>query len=63
MMKTINEQYIASTFKYPIERKLQLGEDVEVVIRGSVVKKEVGDNQDGSCDIVYKVKPLEVEIK
>jgi len=60
--RTINEQYIASTFKYPIDRKLELGEDLEILIKGSVVKKEILDQQDGSVDIIYKVKPLEAEL-
>ena len=41
-----------------IEHKLELGEDVDIHIVGSVVKEEVGDNQDGSVNICYIVKPM-----
>jgi len=42
---------------------LELGQDVDVVVHGAVVKEETLDNQDGSVNIVYVVKPMTVEIK
>jgi len=32
-------------------------------VHGAVVKEETCDNQDGSVNIVYVVKPMTVEIK
>ena len=44
-------------------QKLELGQAVRVVVHGAVVKEETCDNQDGSVNIVYVVKPMTVEIK
>jgi hypothetical protein len=45
-----------------IQRKLALGQDIEVLIKGAVVKEETEDNQDGSVNITYVVKPMTVEL-
>lgn len=44
-------------------KKLRLGQDVDITIRGSVVQEIVGDNQDGSVNICYVVKPITIELK
>ena len=56
----IDKLSLKLTRVYPIEllEKMELGQDVEIVIKGSVVQEIVGDNQDGSVDICYVVKPL-----
>lgn len=42
-------------------RKVELGEEVELNVRGVVVKIENKDNQDGTMDVIYVVKVMEVE--
>ena len=50
---------------YPMEisTKMELGQEVEIRIKGSVVQEIVGDNQDGSVNLTYVVKPLVTEIQ
>lgn len=62
MEKSIDQIKIKCSFTQEISEKLELGQDVEIKIKASVVKQEVGDNQDGTVDITYKVKPMLVEI-
>lgn len=42
--------------------KLSLGQDVLITIKGSVVQEIVGDNQDGSVNLCYVVKPMVTEL-
>lgn len=39
-----------------IDQPLELGSEVDIVVRGSVVKIEDKDNQDSTCNRVYVVK-------
>lgn len=41
----------------------ELGDEVEIVVKGGIIKKEELDNQDGTKDVVWVIKPTEVEIK
>ena len=61
-MKNIDQLLIKISGKSYIGKKLTLGQDVEVLIHGAVVKEETSDNQDGSVNIVYVVKPMTVEL-
>jgi hypothetical protein len=38
----------------------ELGQDVEVHIKGTVVKEEIGDNNDGTADKTYVVKAVTI---
>jgi len=60
--KTIQKIEIKVCDKYPIDKKYELGDALEVVLKGSIVKKEIKDNQDGSVDIVLRFKALDYEI-
>lgn len=60
--RTIDEFLVKITGKTPIDQKLILGEDVRLEIIGNTVKIETLDNQDGTVNKVYCVKPLEVKI-
>jgi hypothetical protein len=62
MELTINERKIKITGSISIEKELTLGQDVEVKIKGSVVAVQHNDNQDGSEDIVFKVKGVSAEL-
>ena len=61
-----NEIFIKISGRIPIptdlEEDLDLGLATEVKVKGEVVKKEILDNQDGTIDIVYIIKPIEAEV-
>ena len=55
----VNERLVKlSSSLTPIEGDLDLGQDVQIVFQGNVVKMEQKDNQDGTYDLVYVVKGL-----
>ena len=57
-----NEFLIKITSKSPIDRELELGQDVVVLLKGSVIQRQERDRQDGTMDIVFVVKPVDVQI-
>ena len=63
MDKNIDLLFLRVTSRIEIPAKLKLGDDIEFVMKGGVCKEEVGDNNDGSVTILYKVKPISIEIK
>lgn len=61
--KNIDEILIKISGRFPINpQDLDLGQDVKILLKGGIVKKEIYDNQDGSVIICYVVKPLEMEV-
>ena len=58
----INEFLIKVSGKFPIENELKLGGEVVIIIRGGVVKKEEMDKQNGTMDVVFVVKPTEIQM-
>lgn len=58
----INEKYIKISGKFPIKKTLELGKEVVVMIKGSCVKSETMDLQDGEVDMNFIVKPTDIEI-
>jgi hypothetical protein len=60
-MKNIDQLNIRIRGKAYLGRKLELGEDVDLRIKGSVVREETEDNQDGSVNICYIIHPMTVE--
>ena len=62
MEKQINEKLIAFSGKGAIQGKLSLGDDVVLKVKGNIITVEDRDNQDGTIDIVYKVKITEINI-
>lgn len=59
----VNEHLIRISGSMPIDKPLELGKDVEIAVKGAIVQKRINDNQDGSVDIYWVLKPLELEIK
>jgi len=47
---TISAGYIT------VDRELNLGDDVTLTVEGSVIEKKQSDNQDGTYNVVCKVK-------
>lgn len=62
MEKLIDHNDIQITGKAQIENELELGKDVVILLKGSVVMENYSDNQDGSVNRTYKIKPYLVEI-
>ncbi len=53
----INEKLVkVSAGKVPIEGDIKLGDDVQIIISGTVVKEEHGDLQDGTINQVFVIK-------
>jgi hypothetical protein len=52
-----------SSGKSEIEKELQMSQDIEIVVIGSVVKIEDTDNQDGTINRCYVIKPSSVNPK
>ena len=62
MDKLIDHNDIQITGKSQISDELLLGKDVVVLLKGQVVMENYSDNQDGSVNRTYKIKPYLVEI-
>lgn len=63
MTKEINEKIIKITGSGCIDKELELelGDDIDILIKGNVVKIEDSDNQDGTYDKIMKIKIITVE--
>jgi hypothetical protein len=61
--KPINEHIIKVTGKANILAGLDSDQEVVLLVRGSVVKREEESNQDGTYNMIYKVKIAAVELK
>ena len=60
-LETINERVLKITGSANLEDDLKFGNELGVVLRGSLVKTELKDNNDGSFNKIYKVKLLTLE--
>ena len=63
MEKEINNVLIRISGKIEVSERAkdwQLGDDVVLTIAGGIVKREEKDNQDGTKDIVWVIKPTSV---
>jgi len=58
--KIINLNQIKISGKFPIEKTIELGEDVLITMRAGCCKKEIFDNNEGTVDVVYVLKPITV---
>ena len=53
----VNEKLVrVSAGLVPIEQELELGDDVRLVIEGTVVKEEHEDQNDGTINVIFVVK-------
>ena len=57
----INERILKITGSVNLITDLPWGTEFEMIIRGSLVKTELKDNQDGTFDKIYKVKLTTLE--
>lgn len=58
----INTRYIKISGKDEIEKSPEMGEDMSVVVEGEVVKIDYKNNQDGTSDVIYHLKPRSIMI-
>ena len=55
----INTRYIKISSRIETDKDYELGQEIELpAIKGEIVKTEQKNNQDGSYDVIYIVKPL-----
>jgi len=60
MKKNIDQVLIKIAGRIPLRpQPLELGQDIEITIKGCIVKKEIMDNQDGSVNVCYIVKSFD----
>lgn len=59
----INDKFVKFSGKEELipSIELQLGQDVEFTVKGTVVKVEETDTQEGTKDVTYVVKVTQVE--
>ena len=60
-VETINERILKITGSASLENDLKFGTELGIVLRGSLVKTELKDNNDGSFAKIMKVKILTLE--
>jgi len=62
--KTINLNQIKldKNHRFPIEKKIEIGEDVLITMKACCFGEDVRDNQDGTVNVTYVLKPIEVII-
>ena len=56
-----NETLLKFSGKSAIDFPVQIDEDIEIVVKGAIVKSEKLSNQDGTYDLVYTCKILEIQ--
>ncbi len=59
----IDQKKIKMIFTTETDKEIKLGEEVKLSISAVCVQEIAGDNQDGSVNMKYVLKPLLVEIK
>lgn len=59
--KTINEVKIKIADRFPVNPADKFGfdQDIEVLLKGEIISKQVRNNQDGTVDIILTFKALE----
>lgn len=64
MPQTINEYVVALQGAGNIDPASapKLGDEVELTVKGGVLKVEERDNQDGTKNVVFKVKAITIEV-
>lgn len=63
MERTIDTIWVRVSGRMEVPTNLKIGDDVEVVIKGSVVSQQVYDNQDNTVSVLNIVKSIECELK
>jgi hypothetical protein len=62
MERNIDQNLVRVSSKIEIDKQIELGEDVEFTMKANCVKIETFDNQDGTVNRLYVLKPLEIKL-
>lgn len=62
-MRLHDSQIKVSESPISIDRELKLGDEVQMVINGSVVEVKSTDNQDGTYTVLARVKGITAEVR
>lgn len=49
--------------KIEIKDMLKNGDDITIVMKGTIIEEAAKDNQDGSVNMIYEFKPAIIEIE
>jgi hypothetical protein len=63
MDKRIDQLLVKVSGRMYLGKRLEIDEDVTLVLKGSITKEEVLSNQDGSVNICAVFKATEVEVQ
>lgn len=58
-----SSRWIKVSSKIEIPDELQFQKEYTIRLTGTVVKREIGDQQDGTVEVLYKFKATEIEIE
>lgn len=59
----VSTRFIKVSSKIEIPEDLQFQKEYVIRLTGTVVQRQQGDNQDGTVDVVFKLKPTSIEIE
>lgn len=62
MEKTISTIQVKIADKYPIDEKFDFDENIVIILKGEIVKKDIKNNQDNSVDLILHFKALDYKI-
>jgi dsDNA-specific endonuclease/ATPase MutS2 len=62
-MKLADSQVKVSESPISIDRELKLGDEVRMIINGSVIEVKSTDNQDGTYTVLARVKGTTAEVQ
>lgn len=58
----INSYILKIAGSVEIPKELTSGHNYKVIIEGAIPKMETSDNENGTFDVTYKMKPIRVEV-
>lgn len=58
-----SKRWLKVSSRIEVPEDLQFQKDYTITLVGSVVKKEIGDENDGTVEVTFKFKPVSMEIE
>lgn len=58
-----SKRWLKVSSRIEIPEDLQFQKDYIIHLEGSIVKKEIGDDQNGTVEIMFKFKPTKIDIE
>lgn len=62
-MSEVSSRFLKVSSQIEIPEDLQFQKEYVIRLTGTVVQRVVGDEQDGTVKVIFKLKPTEVEIE